>query len=127
MQVRWTKYAARCLSDVVDNIVERRGKAAARAIVGRLFGAVERLSALPWTGAPWRPADDERYRRLVLGEHVLIYRVDEPDLILVLGFATAAVVPWNPPTSPKRRTRSSGDTRGVDTSEQDARFTHSVA
>ena len=96
MQVRWTKYAARCLNDVVDNIVERRGKASAKAVVRRLFDATERLMALPRTAPPWRPANDERYRRLVVDDHVVIYRVDEPDSILVLAMRHGRRRPLEP-------------------------------
>jgi plasmid stabilization system protein ParE len=77
VKLKWTKFAVASLDEITDDMVARRGNAAARRVATRLLAAVERLSTLPRSGPPWPPAGDIAYRRLVVDEYVLLYRVDE--------------------------------------------------
>jgi plasmid stabilization system protein ParE len=79
MKVRWTQYALDQFDLVVDNLVERRTAAVAQQIADHVLERVGALADLPWSAPPWRPAGDPSFRRLVAGDHIVLYRVVEDE------------------------------------------------
>ena len=55
---------------------DRRSQAAAQAMADRVFGRLRGVRSLPLSAPPWQPAQDDSFRRLVVDDYVLIYRVD---------------------------------------------------
>lgn len=79
MQVRWTEFALDQLEQLVDQLAERRREPVRRRMVQHLMERVGALADLPWSAPPWRPAGDDSFRRLVVDEHIVLYRVIETE------------------------------------------------
>ena len=77
MKLRWTQYASDQLDAVVDNLLERRGLDAARLVTDQLLHRARRLRELPWSAPKWVAGQDETFRRLVVDDFVILYRVDK--------------------------------------------------
>ena len=102
MNLRWTQYAVDQLDGLVDNLVERRGVDAARAVADRLLVRTRSLRDLPWSGPVWRPGQDDAFRRLVVDEYVVLYRVDVTTrVVFVLAVRHGRQEPLDPAQVPK--------------------------
>lgn len=102
MNIRWTQYAVDQLDVLVDNLVERRGVEAVKQTTDRLFQRVQTLSDLPWSGPEWVPAQDETFRRLIVDEYVVLYRVDKlQQRVFVLAIRHGRQRPLDPIDVPK--------------------------
>jgi plasmid stabilization system protein ParE len=85
MTVHWTRFALDQLMEIADGLAERNIDRA-RAVVQRVLARVGGLAELPWSGPPWRGGPDPTFRRLVVDDHVVLYRVVEAtDSIYVLA------------------------------------------
>lgn len=102
MHIRWTEYAVDQLDALVDSVAERRGVEAARAVADRLFERVRALRELPLSAPRWAPAKDATFRRLVVGEYVLLYRVDTgSEALFVLSVRHSRQKPLEPDEVPE--------------------------
>lgn len=79
----WTESARAGLHEVLDFLDERSPAAAGRFAV-RVLDRFESLRIQPWTAPVWRPASDPSFRRLVVDDIIVIYRVLELDQKIVL-------------------------------------------
>lgn len=100
MQVRWTEYAASQLDEIVDALLDRSPGLAQR-VTWRILDRVGALADLPWSGPPWRVAADSTIRRLVVDDHVVIYRVvTAEDTVFVLAVRHGRQRPPDPDELP---------------------------
>lgn len=101
MKVRWTQYALDQFDLVVDNLVERRTAAVAQQIADHVLERVGALTGLPWSAPPWRPAGDPSFRRLVAGDHIVLYRVvADEDSVYILAVRHGRQRPLKPSDVP---------------------------
>jgi plasmid stabilization system protein ParE len=84
VKVKWTNFAADQLNEIVDGLVERKGHATARAVARRILERIERLCGLPRSAPRWLAVSDESFRRLVVGNHIVLYRVAENEGIIYI-------------------------------------------
>ena len=97
MKVRWTQYALDQFDVVVDHLVERRTAAVAQRITDHVLERVGALADLPWSAPPWMPAGDPSFRRLVAGDHIVLYRVvEDEDSVYVLAVRHGRQRPLDP-------------------------------
>ena len=102
MNVRWTQFASDQLDELVDACNERRGLEAAVGLAKRIASRVRKLREFPRAAPPWRPAQDEAFRRLVVGDIVVLYRiVEDENLIYVLAVRHGRQRPPKPADVPK--------------------------
>ncbi len=103
MTVRWTEYALAQLLVLVDHPATHRGPAAQKRIIIHLLTRVAALADLPWAGPEWRVAADATFRRLVVDEHVVLYRVvAEEEAVVVLAVRHGRQRPLDPNDVPSR-------------------------
>ena len=50
----------------------------------RILQRIETLEELPWAAPAWRAVSDESFRRLVVGQHVVLYRVADPEGVVYI-------------------------------------------
>lgn len=102
MRVRWTQYALDQLQVVVDRLQEQRSAAARRRILGHLMQRVGALGDLPRTAPRWRPAGDDTFRRLVVEDYVLLYRIaEDEDCVYILAVRHGRQHPLDPSDVPR--------------------------
>ena len=75
-QIVWSASASERIGEILDFIAEDN-PAAARQVVQRLLDRIEALTDLPRLGRPLVDDVEPDLRRLVVGDYVVIYRVDE--------------------------------------------------
>lgn len=86
MHVRWTEYALDQLQVVADELTLRRSPAVRTRIIDHILERIGALADLPWSAPPWRPANDDTFRRLVVDDYVILYRiVDTEDSVFILS------------------------------------------
>ena len=103
MKVKWTEFALAQFIDVVDRLVETRSVAARTRISGRVLQRVAALEDVPWSGPEWRPANDPTFRRLVVEDYVVLYRVSEADQsVYILSVRHGRQRPLDPDDVPNR-------------------------
>jgi plasmid stabilization system protein ParE len=87
MRVEWTEYALGELLVAVDELIAHRGARAQKRILDHVLERVRALADLPWAGPEWKPGGDVSFRRLVVEDHVLLYRVMEKEnVVFILAF-----------------------------------------
>ncbi len=79
VNIKWTKYAVDQFDALVDNLEEHRGREVALAVVQRLLQRLRKLPQLPRSAPMWIPAGEDTIRRLVVDDHVVLYRIAEED------------------------------------------------
>ncbi len=89
---------------LVDGLATHRGPAAQRRIIDHLVTRVAALAdLLPWAGPEWLVAADATFRRLVVEEHVVLYRVvAEEEAVVVLAVRHGRQRPLDPDDVPSR-------------------------
>lgn len=75
--VHWTENAKRGLRTIEEHLEERVDERQVDATIESIFTALDRVRAFPFSAPPWRASDDASFRRLVVGDYVVIYRVEE--------------------------------------------------
>lgn len=102
MRVRWTQYALDQLQAVVDRLQEQRKAAARQRILDHLMRRVRALGDLPRSAPRWRPAGDDTFRRVVVEDYVLLYRiVEDEDSIYILAVRHGRQHPLDPSDVPR--------------------------
>jgi plasmid stabilization system protein ParE len=102
VRIRWTQYALAQFHGVLDGLMERRGAVASQQIADRILDRVGALEDLPWSAPAWKPARDESFRRLVVDEYVVLYRVVlAEELVYVLALRHGRQRPLEPDDVPK--------------------------
>jgi len=87
LAVVWSQRAEEQLDEHVEGVRERRGVGAARALVVRVFERLDAVGQLPESAPRWRAVVDPAFRRLVVDDYVVIYRVAPEDRVIqVLSF-----------------------------------------
>jgi plasmid stabilization system protein ParE len=79
----WTKTAQDGLTEVVD-FAEKRSLTHAEEVALMVLDRLEHLRALPRTAPAWRLSSDPSFRRLVIGDVVVVYRLVEKGETLIL-------------------------------------------
>jgi plasmid stabilization system protein ParE len=101
VKVRWTEYALDQLLVIVDALGEHRSARSQKQILDRLLQRIHVLGDLPWSGPEWRPANDASFRRLVVDEHVVLYRVSESEAtVFILAVRHGRQRPLDPEDVP---------------------------
>jgi plasmid stabilization system protein ParE len=77
MRIVWSMRAEDQLDQHVANLKDRVSTAAAKRMVMRILDRLEDVAELPRSAPRWTSGPDPTFRRLVVGEFVVIYRVDE--------------------------------------------------
>lgn len=75
-RVLWSEFALRRATEFFDFIAEEN-PAAARRVIQDLFHRVEALAEHPLLGRRLSEGVDSSLRRLVVGNYILVYRVNE--------------------------------------------------
>lgn len=87
LQVVWSQRAEEQLDEHVEDVRERRGVAPARVLAVRVFERLDAVAVLPESAPRWRTVVDPAFRRLVVDDYIVIYRVArEEGCIQVLSF-----------------------------------------
>jgi plasmid stabilization system protein ParE len=77
VRVHWTAHAITRLQDIADYVAQHDSAAALR-LTGHIFDATQLLSENPWIAPGLFSGGESPIRRLVVGKHLVIYRV-QPD------------------------------------------------
>ncbi len=99
-RIVWTSNATSALQEMAQSREDREvGRGV--ALVDAIFDRVDALRQFPWS-APRHPrAGDERIRRLVLRQHIIVYRVIEVrELVEVLAIRHQRQRPLTPDELP---------------------------
>jgi plasmid stabilization system protein ParE len=65
------------LRTIEEHLQERVDARRLDAAIDAIFEAVDQVEAFPFSAPPWRATADANFRRLVVEDYVVIYRVDE--------------------------------------------------
>lgn len=77
VRARWTDNAKVGLRTIEEYLQERVDARRVYATIDAIFDAVDQVEAFPFSAPPWRASDDANFRRLVVEDYVVIYRVDD--------------------------------------------------
>lgn len=75
--VHWTDNAKGGLRAIQEYLEQRADERHVDATIESIFTALDQVQAFPFRAPPWRASDDANFRRLVVGDYVVIYRVEE--------------------------------------------------
>lgn len=83
-EIQWTERALTRTEELLD-FIAGKSSAAARRAVDTLFDGVGALAQNPRLGRPHPRSNDQKLRRIVLREYIVIYRVeDASELVTIL-------------------------------------------
>ena len=95
-RVEWTQNALDAVRKQARWRRERGGDDGSQWIPD-VFAKAQRLADHPWLGPPWRAANDQPVRQLVVGRYVLFYRVvEDGSLVQILTLRHHAQRPLEP-------------------------------
>jgi len=77
LHIEWSMRAANQLQDHVDNLQERASSAVAKRVVLRVFERLDAVAELPESAPRWSAVDDPTFRRLVVDDFVVFYRIEQ--------------------------------------------------
>jgi plasmid stabilization system protein ParE len=82
--IRWAESANAGFHAVLDFTAERNERKAER-LAHAVLERLEQLKTLPLTAPPWRLASDPSFRRLVIEQVVVVYRVppDSGEIVIL--------------------------------------------
>lgn len=76
LSVVWSMRAEDQLDEHVGDLQQRTTTDAARRLVLRVFDRLDAVADLPQSAPRWHAVEDAAFRRLVVDDFILIYRID---------------------------------------------------
>lgn len=102
MKVRWTLHALEQMDALFERVVELRGEAACGEFRDQILERVGSLARLPWSAPRWGTEHDLTFRRLVVRDHVVFYRIAElDDAVYILAVRHGRQRPLEPDEVPE--------------------------
>ena len=90
--VRWTLQAAEDLRSI-RLFIERDSPRYARLVVEHLYESVSRLEAFPRSGRIVPELNQPEMRELIVGEHRIVYRVEQEAVVIITVFRSSRLFP----------------------------------